>query len=147
MLGDVLHTAADDAKLHSTAACQHRELESRPECQAAAAATRGGRRGGEAAGGWASSMDRKMQWRGLSPQMSSPYHPLNSPHACAAPHHCRHVLTPPGKHQGWRGRLAMDRSLMLARVSTANLSVHQHRRRGGAPSIRPSIHPSIHPFV
>ena len=57
MLGDVLHTAADAGRVHREGACESRELQSRPEC-AAAAAQRGGRR---------------MLWPGVSAQLRSPY--------------------------------------------------------------------------
>jgi hypothetical protein len=59
MLGDALHTAADAGRVHREGACESRELQARPECEEAAA-HRGGRR---------------MLWRGLSPQLRSPYAP------------------------------------------------------------------------
>ena len=103
MLGDVLHTAADEGRIHRTAACEHRELQSRPECQAAAA------RSGERGGG------KRMLWPGLSPQLWSPY-------------------TLPGKLKGRRGGAGKqkDRSLLRARVQTANLSVPRPGLRGEA---------------
>ena len=57
MLGDVLHTAADAGRVHREGACESRELQSRPECEGAAA-HRGGRR---------------MVWPGVSAQLRSPY--------------------------------------------------------------------------
>ena len=103
MLGDVLHTAADEGRIHRTAACEHRELQSRPECQAAAA------RSGERGGG------KRMLWPGFSPQLWSPY-------------------TLPGKLKGRRGGAGKqkDRSLLRARVQTANLSVPRPGPRGEA---------------
>ena len=93
MLGDVLHTAADEGRIHRAAACEHRELSSRPECQAAAT-REDGLRGG-----------RRMLWRGLSPQLWSPY-------------------TLPGKQ--------MERLLLRASVHTASLSVPRPGLRGEA---------------
>ena len=60
MLGDVLFTAADGGRMHREGACEHRELQLRPECA-------GGAPGARLGGG------RMTVWRGASEQLTSPY--------------------------------------------------------------------------